>query len=315
VSRERLWLHWVLFAATAASLFGSYALVWSGGRSLHERLVEAAMFSGGMLLVIGSHELGHFFLARRWGVDATWPYFIPTPFIGFGTLGAVIRLRGRVPNRDALVDIGAAGPLAGLFFAVPLLALGVFLSRVDASPVVEHVFPGKMSLWHAAGWAVDSLRHLVSATPPPPPLLDGDSMEFGDNLLVVGFQYLIKGPLPPGQTLYAHPVLLAGWFGCLMTMLNLMPLGQLDGGHLTHALFGKHAVTIGKAVAVFFALLALFFSWSWVVWLFITGRLIGFAHPPTVDAERPLSRSRVLVCVVCFVFAVLCFMPVPIGVL
>jgi len=307
--RKRGWIHPLLFVVTAASLFGTFAVVWSGAADWPGRFKESAIFTVCMLLVTGSHEMGHFLLARRWKVDATWPYFIPLPLLGFGTLGAVIRLKGRVPHRDALVDIGAAGPLAGLFFAVPMVAVGIWLSRVDVAPQLPQHFPGDMSLWHLLQVGLQQLRHQAPDVPDTAAITT-----FGDNLLIIVFQRLIKGPLPPGHEVYAHPVLIAGWFGCLMTMLNLMPVGQLDGGHLTHALFGKHAVTLGKVVALAFAVLAVLWSASWLVWLFVTAGVIGFKHPPTEQEELPLSRSRMLVCIVCFVFTVLCFMPVPIGV-
>ncbi len=127
----------------------------------------------------------------------------------------------------------------------------------------------------------------------------------------VGLVRLIHGALPPGKDLAAHPVLVAGWFGTLVTMLNLLPVGQLDGGHLTHAWFGEGAVKVGRVVAGALLPLALFGSVSWLVWFFLVTRVVGFGHPPVVVTEEPLSRGRKWVCAVCFIATALTFMPVP----
>lgn len=124
---------------------------------------------------------------------------------------------------------------------------------------------------------------------------------------------LVKGPLPAGQDLYANPVFLAAWFGMLITMLNLVPVGQLDGGHLTHAWFGHGAVRLGKILAVGMAGLAFACSFSWVPWLLLTSLLVGFRHPEVAEPNVPLSRGRKLVCALCFVFFALTLMPVPLG--
>jgi membrane-associated protease RseP (regulator of RpoE activity) len=301
VSKDRPWLHVVLFLATAASVFFTF-LTQSGGGVESEALVDqakgSAWFTASVMAILLAHELGHFVMARRHGVDSTWPFFIPLP-LGFGTMGAVIRLRGRIPTRDALVDIGAAGPLAGLAVCVPLWALGVWLSRVSPTPDLSDTFPGQFSLWAL-------VTHFSDAAP------TGSVVQvFGDNLLGLGLQWLIKGPLPPGHDLFAHPVLVAAWFGFLVTMLNLLPVGQLDGGHLTFAWFGRRAEPIGRVVAAIILVASLLFSTSWLVWFLLVTFVVKFQHPPVVDDEAPLSRSRKLVCAACFVFTVLTFMPTP----
>ena len=311
---DRPLVHLALFLATLATSFGSFLLVMGGGvpsSDWGERITGAALFAGSTLAILLAHELGHFILARHHGVDSSLPWFIPVPppLSPFGTLGAVIRLKGRVPTRDALVDIGAAGPLAGLAVAVPLLVTGMSLSRVDAAPTAPPLFLGNASLW-ALG--VELFRWATHAPTPAGAGLDAGALIFGDNLLVLGVQYLVKGPLPDGTAVYAHPVFVSAWFGMLVTMLNLMPLGQLDGGHLTHAWFGPHAVRLGKAVAVLMGLLALFYSASWLVWLGVTTWVVGFKHPPVVEEAAPLSFGRKLVCVVCLVFFVLCLIPAPV---
>jgi membrane-associated protease RseP (regulator of RpoE activity) len=302
--------HLLLLLLTGASVFSTYLFAWGGGveGDLTDRAWGSALFTVSVLLILGAHEMGHYLMARAHGVDATLPYFIPVP-LGFGTLGAVIRLKGRVPTRNALVDIGAAGPLAGLLVAVPLLAVGISLSQpIDVPEGLGH-FPPSTSLWHFAEWLGQWARHEWRGGPPVPE--SGEAMLFGDNLLGLGLARLIHGALPHGKDLAAHPVLVAGWFGTLVTMLNLLPVGQLDGGHLTHAWFGPYAVKLGRAVAGLLLPLALFGSASWLVWFFLVTRVVGFEHPPVVQADEPLSRGRKVVCVLCFIATVLTFMPVP----
>jgi membrane-associated protease RseP (regulator of RpoE activity) len=302
--------HLLLLVLTGASIFTTFLVAWGGGVAgdLEDRLWGSALFTCGTLLILGAHELGHFFMARAHGVDASLPYFLPVPF-GFGTLGAVIRLKGAVPTRNALVDIGAAGPLAGLLIAVPLLVVGVALSPVVDVPTGPAYALPRTSLWHLAElaglWARELLRGI------PAPVEASEAMLFGDNLLLWLLSRVIHGALPPGRELAAHPVLLAGWFGTLVTMLNLLPVGQLDGGHLTHAWFGARAVRLGRVLAGALLPLALFASASWLVWFFLAARVVGFEHPPVTDDAEPLSRGRRVVCVLCLVALALTFMPVP----
>lgn len=298
--KDRRWLHALLFVATFASTFLTYLTQSGGGLEGGSAHVWGSLwFALSTMAILTAHELGHFFMARRHGVDSTWPYFIPVPF-GFGTMGAVIRLRARIPTRNALVDIGAMGPLAGLAVIIPLWCVGVALSTVATAPDMTDSFPGQFSLWR-----------LISTWGAAAP--EGNVVQvFGDNLLGLGLQRLIKGPLAPGTELFAHPVLVASWFGFLMTMLNLLPVGQLDGGHLTAAWFGPRAVTLGKLVTLFIVGAAVLFAVSWVVWALLVTLVVRFRHPPVVDESEPLSRGRKWICAVCFLFTVLTFMPAPI---
>lgn len=296
----RPWVHALLFVLTCASTFVTFLTQSGGGvesTALTDQLIGSAWFAASVMAILTAHELGHFVMARRHGVDASWPYFIPLP-LGFGTMGAVIRLKGRIPTRDALVDIGAAGPLAGLAVCLPLWCLGVWLSREAPSPDLRDSFPGAFSLWHVVGHWDD--------------VVTGEQVQvFGDNLVGLALQRLVHGPLPAGHDLFAHPVLVASWFGFLVTMLNLLPVGQLDGGHLTFAWFGRHAESVGRAVAALLLVAALLFSASWLVWCLLVTFVIKFGHPPVVDEVTPLSSSRKVVCAVCFAFTVLTFMPTP----
>lgn len=290
-------LHLLLFVATCASVF------WAGLSNFNAGAVGALQFAAGLMAILTAHEAGHWLLARHHGVEATLPYFIPVPF-GFGTMGAVIRLQERVPRKDVLVDIGAAGPLAGFAVAVPLLFLGAWLSRVGPVPVDFDV-----KAWPPP----TSLVGLVSMAFDAPPILSGVEV-FGDNLLTLLATWLTKGTVPPGHEVYAHPLFIAAWFGLFVTMLNLLPMGQFDGGHLTYALLGaKGARRLGWGVRGLLLGLGIFASVSWLVWLLVS-RFAGLAHPPVEEEQVPLSAGRRLVCWVAFLCAVLCFMPVPLSV-
>jgi membrane-associated protease RseP (regulator of RpoE activity) len=303
---KRLWLHVVLFFTTVLTTFASFFFSFSDASGpMADRLVGAGLFSFCAMLILGAHEMGHYLMARQHGVDSSLPYFIPLPpFFGFGTMGAVIRLKGRIPSRNALVDIGAAGPLAGLLIAVPLLAVGISLCRIGDAPQMPPLFPGTWSLWTLAPKLVELIFGAGTES------TEMGSQFFGHNLLTWGFQELIVGPLPPGKDLYVHPVFLAAWFGMVVTMLNLMPIGQLDAGHLTFAWFGPRAVTIGKVMSAVLVVFIVFFSATWIIWFLLTRKLVGYGHPEVTLPEEPLSPGRKVVCAVCFVFFALTLMPV-----
>jgi membrane-associated protease RseP (regulator of RpoE activity) len=180
---------------------------------------------------------------------------------------------------------------------------------VDA-PVGPLPFPRPFSGWSVARTLIDFLGGLITGAPRPDVPLRGTIL-FGDNLLTKGLQLLFFGPLPEGKDLVVGPAFIAGWFGMLVTTLNMVPIGQLDGGHLTHALFGERAVTIGRIAAWGLAVLVVFWSLSWVVWLLITTKVVGLRHPPVIDPSAPLGRGRVLICAIAFLGLVLCLMPAP----
>ncbi|MEK6711601.1 MAG: site-2 protease family protein, partial [Nitrospinota bacterium] len=177
-------------------------------------LAEGLPFSLTLLLILGAHESGHFLAARRWGVDSSLPYFIPAPTL-FGTFGAIIRIRGRLLNRNALMDVAAAGPLAGLAVALPVTLAGLSLSRVVPAGGGSGAAPG---LGLGTPWLFDLAARLV------------------------------LGPLGERVDVVLHPVAFAGWCGFLVTALNLIPAGQLDGGHIIYTLFGRWHRAITGAV-------------------------------------------------------------------
>ncbi|MCS7311465.1 MAG: site-2 protease family protein [Acidobacteria bacterium] len=230
-----------------------------------------------LLVILLSHELGHYLFCWRYRVDATLPVFIPAPTL-IGTFGAFIRIRGVIPHRNALLDIGVAGPLTGFLCSLPFLALGVVLSQP------------------------------MTAGPPP---TDGDTgiIYFGEPLIWKLLVWLLRDD-PPGTDLMVHPIALAAWFGVLATNLNLFPIGQLDGGHVAYAVLGPRARWLSRAFWFGLAALAIH-NFVWFAWTLMT-LLIGFRHPPTLWDDRPLDgRRRWLALAAAGVFF-LTFMPDPV---
>jgi membrane-associated protease RseP (regulator of RpoE activity) len=298
-------LHVALFLATVATtLWAGFEL--SPLRAYAPTLANVVRgglpFAASLVSILFSHEMGHYLLARRHGVAATLPYFIPVPF-GAGTLGAVIRMRSAIPSRRAALDIAAAGPLAGLAVAIPLLLWGLAHSEVrqiGEEPVASAlVSPLSLvtALWQG--------RDLVSGA--------AGAQFFGDSLLTLAARHVVHGSLAPGTDVFLHPVAFAAWLGLLVTTLNLVPLGQLDGGHVLYALVGRRGAYLASRI-VSVALLAagLFLSWNWLVWWLLTRFLIGLRHPPSLS-EEPLDPARRAVAILSLVLFALTFVPVPVA--
>jgi membrane-associated protease RseP (regulator of RpoE activity) len=280
VERPRPILNLVLFILTALSTLAAGALLGGG----FDPMSATAWLTGGgpfaltLLSILGVHEFGHYFTARYYKAAVSLPYFIPAPppIFLFGTLGAIIRMRSPARDRNSLFDIAAAGPLAGLMIAIPAILLGLSWSVVDKVP-------------------------------------PGEFLRFGDPLLLRWLVYLKFGTIPEGRDVFLHPVALAGWVGFFVTALNLFPVGQLDGGRIAYALFGRWHRTVG--IVTFVSLLALGAvtnSANWFVWAALLFFLIGFHHSPPLDDLTPLSPARRLVGVACLILLVLLIPPVPI---
>lgn len=242
--------------------------------------LEGLPFSVPLLFILLSHETGHWLAARRHGVPTTPPLFLPVYFgtgvFSPGTFGAFIRIRSSIPDRNALMDIGVSGPFAGAVAALPILAAGLSLSRVVP--------------------------------------LDGlGGLRLGEPLLFRLLSRLVIGPVPAGSDVLLHPVALAGWFGLLVTMLNLVPAGQLDGGHAAYALFGPAWRTVSRYVPWLALALAVAYL-GWVVFAALLFFLIRTTHPPTDDDSVPLTRGRRLMGYGAAALLVLCFIPAPVSV-
>lgn len=236
-----------------------------------------------ILAILGAHEMGHYVACRYYGVDATLPFFIPVPFILTGTFGAVIRIRQPILQKAALFDIGIAGPIAGFLVAVPALFLGIHWSTLSA-PL---------------------------PTPLPPNVV---MLSLGEPLLFKAATWLIWGSVPESLSLNMHPTAFAAWFGLLATALNLFPIAQLDGGHISYSVFGRRATWITFA-AFGVALTLTAVSYSWLFWtativamLFIAGP----RHPPVLDEDAPLSPARRWLAFAALLMFVVCFTPAPI---
>lgn len=285
-TRSLLWLHVLLFVLTALTTTAAgagFQLSFDQNRPpLFDDFVEVftrpaliltgVSYSFTLLLILFAHEMGHYLACRRYGIDATLPYFIPMPTL-IGTLGAFIRIRSAICSKRQLFDVGVAGPLAGFAFVIPALAIGLAMSRVIPGVAVQGDFA------------------------------------FGTPLLLRGLEALIF-PGVPVADIQLHPVARAAWFGVLATALNLMPIGQLDGGHILYALFGEWHRPLTYLFIVVLIPLGLLFSYSWLLWAFL---LFVFArrHPRIYD-EVPLGAGRKQLGVLSLLIFVGSFAPTPI---
>ena len=285
------WTNIVMFLATVVTT------LYAGTIWYYEQPIEGPLdllagwpFAAAVLGVLGVHELGHYVLSRYHDVQASLPYFIPVPTF-IGTFGAVIKMKGRIPNRRALFDIGVAGPLAGLVAAVVVALVGLHL---DPITVPERVLTDESAIELEIGYP-PLLEFLAWAT--------GQQLEYSD------------------PSLAPSPVIFGAWVGLFVTFLNLIPVGQLDGGHIVRAMFGERAETVAALVpAGLFGLAGYLYLFTdvsanapflWTFWGLIA---LGLAYvgPTTPVFDEPLDRKRMALGVLTFVLGVLCFTPVPI---
>lgn len=243
-------------------------------------------FSLPAMFILLCHEMGHYLACRRYGLPATLPYFLPVP-LGIGTLGAFIRIRAPIRGRRQLFDVGVAGPLAGFVALLPFLLLGVARSEVVTVRAVEEA--------------------VALAAPEQAAML----LVPGRCLAIAAASRWFHGPLPENAVLHLHPFALAAWFGLLVTAMNLLPLGQLDGGHILYAAAGRLQRRLALPLWAGLGLAALYWP-GWLLWCGIV-LLMGLRHPPVADESVPLDRGRRVLAWVALVVFVLSFMPVPIG--
>jgi membrane-associated protease RseP (regulator of RpoE activity) len=288
--QDRVWLHVLMFVLTVASTtlagaehYASFLTDFSSSGRLPlpaaALLVRGLWYSVTILAILGCHELGHYFACRYYDVDASLPFFIPIPFLLTGTMGAFIRIREPIPSKRMLFDIGIAGPIAGFVVAVPALFLGLAMSHVVRIP---------------------------ADTP--------NMLELGEPLLFKFASWLLWGAQPDGYSLNMHPVAFAAWFGLLATALNLFPIGQLDGGHISYAVLGSRSTIVTFAM-IAVAVTLCYFSTSWVVWtvlIVVMLAMFGPRHPRVFDEHVPLGRTRLLLALFAVAMFILCFTAAPI---
>lgn len=287
--RERWWLHVLLFVLTLATttiLGAFYAVNYRPALvsprlgppvALVHLLAGALTYSIPLMAILLAHEMGHYLACRRYGIDASPPYFIPfPPFLSIsGTLGAFIRIREPFRDRRQLFDVGVAGPIAGFVVALPVVAYGILHTRANLEPIGE------------------------------------GTLVFHYPLAVAVLQELLIGHTFSSLVVVEHPSLMAGWFGLFVTALNLMPLGQLDGGHALHALFGRRTRWLRLPLFAVCVALGFRFPGWWVLAALVL--VFGLRHPPVLDEETPVGRGRVAVALLVLLILVLCFVPVPLS--
>jgi membrane-associated protease RseP (regulator of RpoE activity) len=302
----------VLFVLTVFSvLFAGSLYDYSGPvsddffimiQSFLRNLWKGWPFAVSLLAILLAHEFGHYLAARYHRSSVSLPYFIPFPISIFGTMGAFIRLKSPPKNRNVLLDIGAAGPYAGLVIAVPVLIYGLATSELNELPSV---------LQSGQGFEGNSIFYLVLKFLVFGEWLPKPESFAGLSPIMYWAQYFFTGtPLPQGGVdVSLNQVAWAGWAGLLITALNLIPAGQLDGGHLMYVLFGKNALKLLPIILG--VLVVLGFVWSgWWLWAFLI-MILGRMHAEPLDQITPLDPRRKLIAVVGLILFVLLFMPVP----
>jgi len=267
----------VSFAQNRAPFSGMenpFAPTWKS--LLHPRLLLGGIpFAFTLIGILLAHELGHFFACRYYKIDASYPYFIPAPTL-IGTFGAFIRIRSPILNRKALFDVGFSGPLAGFILALPILALGVYFSKV---------VPG-----------VQSNALVIFGSPP----------------LIRFFLALFHPGVRPRDILFS-PIALAAWVGLFATALNLLPIGQLDGGHIVYSVASDRHRRVSIAFGAILIAMGILFWHGWIFFAVLTG-FLGFRHPQLLDRWTPLDRTRRIWAIVALIIFLLCFTPLPLSV-
>jgi len=269
------YLHIALFIITFISTLVAGSLFQKGINIIAEpwRIFEGLPFSVSLMTILLGHELSHYFASKRHHTRATLPYFIPAPSL-IGTFGAFIKMRSPIVTRKALIDIGASGPITGFILSIIASVVGLKLSTV-------------VSVTETRG-----------------------AIGLGDSLLFSLLSRLILGITPDGHDILLHPVAFAGWIGLFVTSLNLIPIGQLDGGHIAYAFLGSRHILISRVLVVFLLVFGLFFWEGWLIWAVLMV-ILGIRHPPVIYWESPLDRKRRLTGIIAFIIFVLTFIPAP----
>lgn len=261
----------ILTTAAAGAMYQGSDLI----KNPHE-IMRGIPFSAALLLILGTHELGHYIASRRHGVATTLPTFIPGPPFPpmIGTFGAVIRIKSPITTKEALVDIGASGPLSGFVVAVTAVAIGLKFSTI----IPKGYMAGSLGL--------------------------------GSSLVFKLISYLVLGVLPDQYDIYLHPIAFAGWIGLFVTAMNLLPMGQLDGGHLVYALIGKRHRSFSVLMAVILVVMGLLTWPGWFVWAALIS-ILGMRHPPVDNEYLPMDKRRRATTACAAAVFILTFIPTP----
>jgi len=277
MQRKSLILHIVLFILTFFSTLLAGAMQ-TGVRILKEpeKIYKGLPFALTLMAILLSHELAHYFTSKRYNVKATLPYFIPAPPIIsiIGTFGAFIKMKSPIATRRALLDIGVSGPIAGFIVSVIVSIVGLSFSKVVPLKQVE------------------------------------ESIHLGDSLLFTLLSRVILDYHPGSQDVLLHPIAFAGWIGFFITFMNLIPVGQLDGGHIAYALLGEKHVYLSHGLVLVMVLLGLLLWEGWALWAILL-LILGLRHPPILYWEVPLDHRRIFFGWLALVIFVITFIPVP----
>jgi membrane-associated protease RseP (regulator of RpoE activity) len=266
-----------------------------------EGLLQGVPYSIAVMSILGAHEMGHYLYAKRYRIYATLPYFIPFFIPGFnlGTFGAFIKMKSPIPDKKALFDVGIAGPIAGFIMSLFFLSIAGFIMSLfflflgfsllpDLEGIKNYISP-RIHEWSPTG--------------------EG-ALTLGSSLMFDLIRWLMNGEHLPMYEMYHFPYIFGGWIGLFVTALNLMPIGQLDGGHISYALLGKRAKIVAVIAFVALALLN-FYSTNWILWTILILLVVRLKHPPTMNDHTELDQSRKILAWSSYVVFVACFSPMP----
>ncbi len=268
-------IHILLFILTFMTTTIAGALLGGVIPWIHpEKIYLGLPFSLTLIFILLTHEMSHYVASRIHHVSATLPYFIPAPSI-IGTFGAVIKMKPPIPDRRSLIDIGASGPIGGFIIAIIACVVGLHFSEVKPTGEIQ------------------------------------EGLAFGSSLLFSFLTKLVVGIDPDKYDILLHPVAFAGWIGLLVTSLNLLPIGQLDGGHITYALLGEKSRWISKGMLPVLVVLGIMYWEGWLIWAVLM-IFLGYKHPPVVYPHIQLDRNRKLIGWIALVIFILTFTPTPV---
>ena len=275
--KPKTYINILLFLLTILTTTLGGALMEVGEKIFDDptTIVKGMPFSFSLMAILLSHELGHYLVAKKYGLSVTLPYFIPAPPYPFfiGTFGAFIKMRSPVRDRRMLIDVGAAGPLIGVLVSLPFLFYGFQNSQLK-------------------------------------PIYPEEGLQLGNSILLSAINWLVVGDIPAGYDVAIHPVGFAGWIGLLITSFNLVPIGQLDGGHVLYGLIAERQKPISKIIFVTLLILGVIGWKGWLFWGFII-YILGFRHPPPLEWWVPLDRRRKIIGWATMAVFILTFIPVP----